>query len=35
MHVDPDFFDGVYAFGFEDLFGADAIRANGRRVHLD
>jgi hypothetical protein len=33
--VDADLFDVGHAFGFEDLLGTDAVRANGGGVHLD
>jgi hypothetical protein len=33
--VDAYFLDLLNALGFEDIFGARAIRANGGGVHLD
>src|SRR6185369_3029667 len=35
LHVDPDLLDDLDALGQQELFGANAKRANGRRVHLD
>jgi len=34
LRVDPDFLNLGHAFGLQNLLGANAIRANGRGVHL-